>query len=337
MSVRTEVCITIDTEFSIGGAFADPVRRRPIGEENVTCPADGHENGLGFLLDTFRDHGIAATFFTETLQSAYFGDAPMGRMVERILRAGQDVQLHLHPCWRSFRDPDWRETIRHAPPNDRCDGRGDAEMQDIIADGIAGLRRIGAPAPAALRTGNLRADRATYRAMEACGLPVASNIGAALFRPADPALQLAGGRHRVGQVLEVPVLTYTQLEVGSRRLARLFTTTATSLGETVALLRQARREEVPTVVLLTHPFEFIKGDRLDSGRQHANRINKRRLERMCAFIAGHPDEFAAVSFGQAAPGWLAAPDVPAPALRAPLWPVLSRMVQNRANDIVPAL
>ena len=51
MSVRTEVCITIDTEFSIGGAFADPVRRRPIGEENVTCPADGHENGLGFLLD----------------------------------------------------------------------------------------------------------------------------------------------------------------------------------------------------------------------------------------------------------------------------------------------
>ena len=147
MSVRTEVCITIDTEFSIGGAFADPVRRRPIGEENVTCPADGHENGLGFLLDTFRDHGIAATFFTETLQSAYFGDAPMGRMVERILRAGQDVQLHLHPCWRSFRDPDWRETIRHAPPNDRCDGRGDAEMQDIVADGIAGLRRIGAPAP----------------------------------------------------------------------------------------------------------------------------------------------------------------------------------------------
>ena len=337
MSVRTEVCITIDTEFSIGGAFADPVRRQPIGEENVTCPADGHENGLGFLLDTFRDHGIAATFFTETLQSAYFGDAPRGRMVERILRAGQDVQLHLHPCWRSFHEPVWRETVRHTPPNDRCDGRTDAEMQDIIGEGIAGLQRIGAPRPAALRTGNLQADRTTYRAMEACGLPVASNLGAALFRPDDPALRLAGGRHRIGQILEVPVLTYTQLALGSRRLPRLLTTTATSAAETEALLRQARREGVPTVVLLTHPFEFIKGDRLDLSRQHANRINKRRMERMCAFIAGHSAEFTAVSFGQAAPGWLAAPDVPAPALQAPLWPVLSRMVQNRANDLMPVL
>lgn len=335
--MRTEICITIDTEFSIGGAFADPARRRPIGEDNVTCPAEGRENGLGFLLDTFRHHGIAATFFVETLQSAFFGDAPMGRMVERILQAGQDVQLHLHPCWRSFHDPGWREAIRSAPPDDGCDGRTDAEMQDILREGLASLERIGVPRPLALRTGNLRADRATYRAMEACGLPLASNLGIALFRPADPALQLAGGRHRIGQVLEVPVLTYTQLAVGSRRFARLLTTTATSSAETEALLWQARQEGVPTVVLLTHPFEFIKGDRLDPARQRTNRINQRRMERLCAFIAGHEAEFAAVSFGQAAPAWLASSPVPSPALRAPLLPVLSRMVQNRANDLVPAL
>lgn len=337
MSMRTEVCITIDTEFSIGGAFADPASRRPIGEENVTCPAEGRENGLAFLLDTFRDHGVTATFFTETLQSAYFGDAPMGRMVERILRAGQDVQLHLHPCWRSFHDSNWPEAIRRTPPDDRCDGRSDGEMQSIIGEGLDGLRRVGVTGTAALRTGNLRADRATYRAMEACGVPIASNIGVALFRPSEPALQLAGGRHRIGAVLEVPVLTYTQFAVGARRLPRLLTTTATSAAETEALLRQARREEVPTVVLLTHPFEFIKGDRLDPVRQRTNRINKRRMEQMCAFIAGHPEEFAAVSFGQAAASWLATPDVPSPSLRAPLLPVLSRMVQNRANDLVPAL
>ena len=35
--MRTQVCITIDTEFGIGGAFADPDACRPIGERNVTC------------------------------------------------------------------------------------------------------------------------------------------------------------------------------------------------------------------------------------------------------------------------------------------------------------
>ncbi len=335
--MRTEVCITIDTEFSIGGAFADPAGRRPIGEENVTCPADGRENGLGFLLDTFAEHGISATFFTETLQSAYFGDAPMGRMVERILRAGQDVQLHLHPCWLTFRDPDWQARSPLDPPDDNCDGRTVAEMQDLIEAGAAGLRSVGAPAAIALRTGNLRADRAIYQAMAACGLPVASNIGLGVFRPAEAALGLVGGRHRIEGVLEVPVLTYTQLSVGSRRLPRLLTTTASSWAETEALLWQARQAEVPTVVLLTHPFEFIKGDRLDPARQRANRINKRRMQRMCAFIAEHPADFTSVSFAQAAPAWLAAGDVPAPALSAPLLPVLARMVGNKANDLVMAL
>jgi peptidoglycan/xylan/chitin deacetylase (PgdA/CDA1 family) len=336
--MRTQVCITIDTEFSIGGAFADPAGRRPVGEENVTCPAGGRENGLGFLIDTFARHGIRATFFTEALQSAYFGDAPMGRMVERLLTAGQDVQLHIHPCWLTFRDPQWAQKLDpRRSPDDRCDGRGEAEMQDMIEAGLAALQRIGARRPIAMRTGNLRADRTVYRAMKACGLPVASNIGRALWRPSDEALRLAGGRRRIEGVLEVPVLTYTQLGWGSRRLERLLTTTATSWGETEGLLRQARRAGVPTVVLLTHPFEFIKGDRLDPARCKPNRINQRRLERMCEFIASNPDEFEAVSFHEAAPGWLAAADVPEPALRAPLLPVLARMAENKANDVVWAL
>jgi hypothetical protein len=48
----TEVCITIDTEFSIGGAFADPERYRPIGPELVECAIDGRAEELGFIVDT---------------------------------------------------------------------------------------------------------------------------------------------------------------------------------------------------------------------------------------------------------------------------------------------
>jgi hypothetical protein len=135
-------------------------------------------------------------------------------------------------------------------------------------------------------------------------------------------------------VLEVPVLTYRQL---GRRRDRLFTTTASSWRETEHLLRAARERGVETIVLLTHPFEFIKGDRLDPSRQQVNRINQRRLEQLCAFLAKHADQYESVSFGDAAAGWLAGADEPEPHLSTPLLPVLGRMVENKANDLFAAL
>lgn len=321
--MRTQVCITIDTEFSIGGAFADPAARRPIGIANV-------EQGLDFLLETFRRYRTSATWFVETANIHWFGDGEMGRVVERIVADGQDVQLHLHPCWEAFRDPQWREAVRAAPPCDDCASRSEGELAELIGEGLDALARMGAPRPIALRTGNLSAGRSVYRAMRACGLAVASNVGLALSRPGEPELQLRGGRHRIEGVLEAPVLTYGPGD-------RLFTTTGCSWGETEALLRQARLQGVETLVLLTHPFEFMKGDRLDPARQRRNRINRKRMERLGAYLAEHADEFEAVSFARAAPGWLAAPDVPAPRLTAPLPRVLARMIENKANDLVAAL
>jgi peptidoglycan/xylan/chitin deacetylase (PgdA/CDA1 family) len=332
--MKTEVCITIDTEFNIGGAFADPLNRRPVALENVDCPAGGKDNGLPFLLATFKEYGISVTFFVEALNTCYFGDRPMGQVVERILRAGQDVQLHIHPCWLTFRSPDWQRDVMQTPPNDRCDGRQRDELRDMILQGIHSLERFGAPSPIAMRTGNLRADRTTYAAMAAAGLRLASNLGVALFRPADPGLQLPGGRYWIGEVLEVPVLSYSQLRLGDRAWPRLMSITASSWRETQSLLWQARRQQVPTIVVLTHPFEFIKGDRLDPAKTRINRINQARLRRLCAFIAEHPAEFAAVSFAQAGPGWLQNGAVPATELTVPLTAAMGRMVQNKANDLL---
>lgn len=332
--MKTQVCITIDTEFNIAGAFADPLNRRPIALQNVDCTAGGLSNGLPFLLETFREYATPATFFVEALNTAYFGDRPMAQVVERILRAGQDVQLHIHPCWLTFRSPDWQDSIAGTPPDDRCDGRRLDEMCDMILEGRRALERFGAPAPVAMRTGNLHADRTTYAAMESVGFRLASNIGLAVFRPDDPGLQLHGGRHWIGDVLEVPVLTYNQLRFGARNWPRLFSITATSWRETQNLLWQARHQSVPTVVVLTHPFEFVKGDRLDPATAQINRVNKARLRRLCAFIAEHPADFTAVSFAQAGPDWLQAGMVPAPELGVPISAAVSRMVQNKANDLL---
>ncbi|HZF43741.1 MAG TPA: hypothetical protein VEZ48_10065 [Sphingomonadaceae bacterium] len=334
----TQVCITIDTEFSIGGAFGDPVNRRPLGPENVTCPVGSDEHGLRFLLETFAAHGVSATFFVETTQSTYFGDDPMRRLVERILEARQDVQLHVHPCWRTFRDPQWGASVSaDSPPNDNCDQLAETELSELIDEGLATLRRYGVAAPVAMRTGNLRASRGVYRAMAACGLRLASNVGVGLIRPADDSLVLRGGRHWIEGVLEVPVLTYTQLEVGARSYDRLLTTTATSAAEMQALLWQARACDVPTVVILTHPFEFIKGERANPASHRVNRVNQSRLQQTCQFIADNPSDFEAVSFASAAPGWLEGAPVADPDLKAPLLSVLARMAENKANDLIPAI
>src|SRR5581483_911565 len=140
-----EVCITVDVEFSIAGALTFPDRCRPVSDAPVFGRVGGREHGLGFLLDCLAEHGLTATFFVECLNPAYFGDAPMGRVVERLLAARQDVQMHLHPEWLYFRDPRWRETVATMMPrpNGSCAGRAPAELTEFLGLGRAALARWG--------------------------------------------------------------------------------------------------------------------------------------------------------------------------------------------------
>lgn len=327
----TEVCLTFDIEFSVGGAFADPEGKQPLGEDWVNCPVEGRAQGLPFILETLAHYGQKATFFVESLNPAYFGDAPMGRVVARILDAGQDVQLHLHPCWRAFADPDWQTMVRRAAPNDDCTKIPADRYADLIRLGQAQFETWGAPPPVALRTGNLQVARTVYEAMAAAGMKLSSNVGAALYRPAEEALQLASGRHRIGEVTELPVLTYDQVAIGRLRKERLFAITATSYRESVALLKRARRAGISPVVILSHAFEFIK---YRAGAPfRANAVNQGRLRRLCEFIAKHPTDFVTQDFSGGAPAWLAAEPTPSIRLMAPPAAVLFRLVENKLNDL----
>src|ERR1700737_1627327 len=110
-AMRTQVCITIDTEFSIGGAFAD-ASCQPVAEPMVWCDVGGHSEGLGFLLNCFRTHRIKATFFVEALHRTYFRHDPMRPIARKIHDAGHDVELHAHPCWSVFEYHDWRARVK---------------------------------------------------------------------------------------------------------------------------------------------------------------------------------------------------------------------------------
>ncbi len=325
----TEICLTIDTEFSINGAFAHPGSRVPLGEARVHCPVDGKDQGLRFLLRSLGEAGLGATFFVETANIAYFGDQPMGRVVETLLNHGQDVQLHLHPCWRIFDDPAWQSRVLDAPPSDQSADEPVEALSALLEQGIDAFARWGAPRPVALRTGNLSAGPNVYEAMARCGLPLGSNVAVGYAPPVDPKLRLMGGVHPVGEVVEVPVLSYLQLKFGRWSKMRMLAITAASWPETKALLIKARKAGVSPVVILTHPFEFIK---TTGGTDRVNRINQERLKKLTAFIADNPKDFRAATFGEDGERWRRRGLTPIPALRAPLGAVLGRMVTNALND-----
>lgn len=331
--VRTEICIPVDTEFSIGGAFINPTANKPVGERRVYCDIAGEEQGLGFLLSHFAEYDINATFFVEALNSCYFGDNPMRRVAERILAAGQDVQLHLHPCWTLFRKAHWAEEIKYVPPNDSCAGRTMEEITEFISLGLQAFERWGVPRPIVLRTGGFQTDRTVYAAMARLQIPLASNLGLSYQPPLDPTLHLTGGRHWVNGVMELPVLTYANLRVGSWRRDRLFSIASTSYPQVEALLWAGRRNRVSPIVILIHPFDFVKTRDVQYNQIMRDQVNQNRLIHLCRFVKQHADEFVSVNFRESQDRWLQADDTNNPNLTVPMFSVFRCIGENKLNNI----
>lgn len=330
--MKTKVFITIDTEFSIGGAFNDPAKYSPVGEQAVYCKIGDRSHGLGFLLDTFKEFSTPATFFIEVLNRYFFDDQPMRDIALQIKAAGQDLQMHLHPCWTYFKNPDWMDNLKQNPPSDHMNQRSHQQLCEWINDGLEIFARWGLDRPVAMRTGSLMTDAAVYIAMEASGIRVASNVGVGLFQPKEPELNLYSGLHKVGNVLEAPVLTYIERQCGKHVKHRLLTVTGASSTETRALLLKAYNSGVDAVVILTHPFEYIKCSYLGYSTMFVNKINQQRLKNLCAFLAENNDKFEAATFGQLEDFSLATDSTPNVLLKAPLLPVVGRMVENVVND-----
>ncbi len=329
MNVR--VHITVDTEFSIAGAFSDPERRRPVGPPAVYCNIDGHSQGLGFLLETLARFEQKATFFVEALNTWYFGDDPMGEIARALYESGHDVQLHIHPCWEYFRREDWMDCLETTPPNDDVTRRTEDHLVELIQAGIDTFKRWDVPAPTVLRTGGLKANLAVYRAMKRCGLRFASNLGLAVFRPQEPELQLYGGCHEVEGVTEIPVTTYSDFSVGGRKHHKTLTITGCGWPEIRAVLQQSHDAGLSDVVLLTHCFEYVKHQDVTYEKLYPDRINQRRLVRLCEFLASEQG-FEAATLGNLK-GVSPEPSKN-PLFSVPLTAAAGRILINRINHSI---
>lgn len=328
--MQTRVCITIDTEFSIAGAFSDRTKR-PVAEPLVLCDVDGRSEGLGFMLETFRRHHIQATFFVETLQRHFFKHDPMAAIAQRLHGAGHDVQLHSHPCWTLFQHDDWWERSRDESVLDDYKGRSVVDSIRLLEQGLATFQDWGLPRPLVFRSGNLQHDDNLYQAMAKVGIPYSSNVATAICDSGDPRYKLYSGRHERHGVQEFPVLTFADWKIGSKQHLKSLTIAGSSFEETRKLLEKARQAGIGLVVVLTHPFEYVHFQDLTFTQARRNSLTQRRLRQLCAFLENNNDRFEACGLAQAAAA-LPATDGANTLLSGSLWDAVPRMASQVANE-----
>jgi hypothetical protein len=295
--VRTKVVLTVDTEPSIAGAFWGNEATAPLIHEPVAGVVGGKSEALGFLLETLTGHGLVATFFVETAHTRYFTDAPMGSYVERVLRAGQDVQLHLHPCWLSFNDGklDLSNLM-----TDHCHELEAGQLTALIGEGAEQIRTWTGTRPTGMRTGNFSTALPVFEAMSQAGLSRASNICLAAHRPPEPELAVPGGIHEFAGIRELPVTCFFDVGPVGRGRLRPMQVTALTAREQISLLNAAHEVENLVVVIVTHPFEFVKKRDFRYTNLRPNRIIQHRFRRLCAFLSANRDRFEVVPLAVAA-------------------------------------
>ncbi len=297
--MRTKVCFTIDTEFSIGGAFGDP-SLLPVAEPLVWCKVAGRSEGLGFMLETFRHYGVRSTFFVETSHCYHFGTERMGAIAQHIHAEGHEVQMHVHPCWQLFQHADWRERAKLKRRRDDFLGLSVEESLGLIRHGLDTFATWNLPRPLAFRSGNLQHDDNLYQALAQAGIPYSSNIAVAICDSGEARYRLYSGRHELHGVSEFPVLSFSDWKLGNKQHMKSMTIAGTSFEESVSMLEKARAAGIETVVVLTHPFEYVHKD--DVTFQHTRRhsLTQRRLALLCRYLQDNQDRFDACGLVEAA-------------------------------------
>ncbi len=203
----------------------------------------------------------------------------------------------------------------------------------MIEFGAAQFARWKLPPPRALRAGSFSCGPAVHQAMDKCGITLGSNIALGTYYPADPDFHLPSGSRMFGGILEVPALTYSAPHpaVGSR--LRTMAITSTSSREMEALLWLARDAGISPVVVLTHPFEFVKRTDFRFRQLRRDHVNQRRLNRLFEFLGRHGAEFSATTFARSGDAWIAAGGRPGRLLQTPAHLALNRLGENAMNTL----
>ncbi|HYI41434.1 MAG TPA: polysaccharide deacetylase [Allosphingosinicella sp.] len=269
----TRVLLTIDTElrwdWHLSGAS---------WQENLALSFDPAGVGVGHQLARLAAHGLKACFFVDPMPALVYGIEPIRRMVEPILAAGQEVQLHLHPSWADTANPIFELT-----------GLDRERQLELIRTARDLLVEAGAPAPIAFRSGSYAADMATIEALAALGIAYDSSHNGSHHPwpsalPLDPRLTAPA---LLEGLVEIPV-THIEPSAGSLRHLQIC---AVSFAEMRSALLHAADHRHPAVTIVGHSFELATRN-----GKRPNPMLVRRFETLCGFLAGQSERLPTAHF-----------------------------------------
>lgn len=308
----TRVLLTVDTElpwrhYSAGAGWRD----------SFALAYEAAGVGVPWQLEKLAQHGLKACFFVDPMPALLYGLEPVRAMVEPILAAGQEVQLHLHSFWWDLangRNDDIRFELTCFDAEEQY--RLLVTARDLLVDASA-------PPPIAFRSGCFAADADTLAALGRLGLRYDSSHNGADHPwpsglPLDPRL---ADPVECGGVIEIPV---TQIGLRDGGL-RPFQLCALSWQEMHAALRHARALQHPLVTIVSHSFELASRD-----GQRVNRLVRRRFERLCEFLDKNAATLPTTSFAELPPPREArSQPLPAKPLRT-----IRRMAEQAIGDTI---
>ncbi|MEG3164921.1 polysaccharide deacetylase [Sphingomonas sp. PB2P19] len=277
--MTTPVFLTVDTEFAwrhhAAGLDEDTIYARSIEPAGV---------GLSYQLAEINRHGLKACFFVDPMPALVFGLDPVQRMVDTILTAGQEVQLHCHANWAGATLGDRGATFGRFSLYDY----DLAAQTALLAQARDLLVAAGAPMPIAFRAGSYAANDDTLAALASLGFIYdSSHNGAEAPNVSRIGLSPRQIAPIARDVIEVPV---TVIEDSPGRL-RTFQLCALSAGESYDALEHAAVSQHAVVTIVSHGFELAnrRGTR-------ANTVHVRRFRALCAILEEMRDVLPTVHF-----------------------------------------
>jgi hypothetical protein len=274
----TRVLLTVDTElmwrhYAAGLSW----------QENYARSYDAADVGIPHQLETLARYGLKACFFVDPMPGLVYGIEPVERMVAPILRAGQEVQLHLHSFWKRLADG--------LPPDGSFELTAFTfdEQLALLEQARDLLVQAGAPRPIAFRAGSYAANADTLRALAALGFRYDSSHNGSQ-QPWPSAIPLPPRQIapiEAEGLVEVPV-TVIEDAPGHLRHLQLC---AVSIAELREALMHGFCEDHPVVTIVSHSFELATRNGL-----RPNRTLARRFEQLCALLARHADQTPTAHF-----------------------------------------